>query len=121
VSGAKFKHLLGFSNTPDHGAGNAAAVQNQWKGLQQRRLIRSSHENHGPVGFKQVYISVVVVRRGTVSSTKSKCRCSRVNVSGCEVRAKSAAPNRIASCLFRSVVLNTVTFVPNALAIFTAI
>jgi hypothetical protein len=48
------------------------AIQNQWKGLQRRRLIRSPHKNHGSVGFEQVHIGIVVMRCGDGIKDKIK-------------------------------------------------
>src|SRR4029077_11965331 len=62
VRGAEVEHLLGFSDATDHRPGDAAAMQNQWKGFQRHWLIRSTHENQGAVGFEQTHIGVIVVR-----------------------------------------------------------
>ncbi len=60
----KIQASLGFLGYPGSRSRQCGGGAESTERVQQCRLILSSHENHGPVGFKQVYIGVVVVRRG---------------------------------------------------------
>ena len=59
--GTEVEHALCFFDAADQRAGQAPSFENERKGLDRGRGFRCPDEDHGPVGFKQVQVGVVIV------------------------------------------------------------